>query len=257
MPAVSTIISCPAGQWTSIAQRMDRRTSLLVQCPELATTTIWTAPIVLAGVGTQLVGANPLRRSLMMSSGFGTRRIKVGPSNAVSAQSGILISDNAADNSVQPVLQVDDSWGEWAQSAWWAWNDGAGNDTVSCFQEVLLCAGLVLAITTAPPTYTGPYGSVAPGIWIAPDLSGGPAKFSLSEQFDGDLVFQEWFAWPVGSGSVNVQVYEAFNLPPDSVTNITVQIPALSPHGKQAAIELLAKMQEGKNGYRATDNEEF
>lgn len=247
MPATSTIISCPAGQWTSVAQRMDLRTSLMVQCPELPTTTSNTFGTTLnGGVAGQVIAADPLRARLVifkaaLDASTASYRIFPGADGG-----GGMAGENGTTNFP---ASYDTGRSQLAQAAWSQLATGAGThaEPVQFIVETYQCVGLILGITTAAPTYTGPYGVVPPGIWLAPDLAGGPTIFRLSTKIDGELTIQEWFAWPVGTGDVNAQVYEVFDPPPTPETQITVAMPALSPHGKQAAIDLLAAMRRNVN----------
>lgn len=258
MPAVSQIVACPAGQWTSIAQYMDTRQSLMVQCP-VSDMALTRAATPINGVGQLTVlGANPLRRRVIFSCQPGvSATVMVAPINTnFGASEGIPIFAPAGSTYI-PALTIDDSWGDYAKQAWFGWNQTAlVNVVVYAYQEIYACQSIILGISSA--SVSSGVSGVPVGIWESPDLLNGGSEFRLSRAQEADLVIQEWFAWPVGSGTVKVQVFQAFDVPVD-YSQFTVQMPSLSPHGKKAAMDLLDAMQGVKrNGLLLpTNNEEL
>lgn len=169
---------------------------------------------------------------------------------AVGLNNGILIGPAANAVFSLPGLQVDESWGEWAQKAWYATAPflGVGLGLALTFEEIFTCESIILGINTATPLSSGnPL-----GIWESPDLLNGGSEFRLSRATDYDLTIQEWFAWPVGSGTVNVQVFQSFDVPVE-FPMMTVQLPQLSPHGKEAARRLLDAMQDARDREQGND----
>lgn len=245
MPVQSQVISCPVNQWTAIAQYLDRRTSLLVQCPERSTTTNYIKVTnVWAAAATQIVGANTLRKSLMVSSS--DPKAQVVSINAVDAAALIGIPLPAfAGGALSLPLQIDDSWGEWSQQAWYLANaSGGGTSTATAYEELWNCAAVILGINTSVSLIAGPYGNAPSGLWQTPDLSG-PQTFNLSKLFDGDLVIQEWFAWPVGTAglTIPIQVFQSFDDAPipDYFSSFQVSLPQLSTEGKMHLSNLLRR----------------
>lgn len=257
MPVTSTIVPCPAGQWTPICEYMDRRKSLMVQCPEVNrivnSTRVDSTDIVPLSIS---LPANSLRASLLWTLTVNTppmRYVVVSP-----------VADGAASGSPFGVdlvrtayLYVDDE--KLVRLAWSSGFSAAGafSFTECVFEEFYQCRAVILGINTSGPTYAGPYGTVPLGIWTSPDLDSGPAMFRLSDDFDDELTIQQWFAWPVGTGTINVQVFQSFSLP-EPRSALTVQIPSLSPHGKQAAMDLIAAMtQRVPDGLWLPDDEDL
>lgn len=236
MPVQSQIIQCPAGQWTAIAQMMESRRALIVQCPESNTNTNYSSVSnTWPNAPSILVAANPLRRSLMAScSQAPTSAIST---NVTDLTGGIGIPLNGVfGGNGAGTVEIDDSWGEWPQDEWFFKNTSGGS-TVTCsvFEEIFLCRSVVLGIAQTV-AIAGPNGNAPPGIWTSPTLDSGPATFRLTAVQDADLVIQEWFAWPVGTGTVGVQVFQAFDLPPLSLdpnfATFDVGMPQLSAQGK-------------------------
>lgn len=254
MPAISTIISCPAGQWTSIAQYMESRRSLMVQCPEQNLTVAATSPAVLNdGAAHTIAAADPLRRSMTIAVGPPDVSVSVGTFGPNGAP---LFAIDPASTIPLTVNVNDYDYPQSVKSLWSATvlGDGTHGCPVTVLTEVSTCAAIILGIVNTVATYAGPGGTVPVGVWQSPDLSSGGTQFRLDNVSNADLVIQEWFAWPVGSGSVKVQVFQAFDMP-EPETQLTVQIPALSPHGKKAAQDLLAAMMRSReDGLRTTDD---
>lgn len=236
MPVQSQIIQCPAGVWTSIAQLMPRRRSLMVQCPESATSLLQASVGILTGGTSQLCAANQLRKSVIFAAGDVSRDLMVAPSAAPSNFDSLCIQQSVVPGQLPALVISESTYGAWARSLWACLNNGALNATVLVMQEVYTCRAIILGIKADPVTYTGPFGAAPAGIWTSPDLAAGGATFRLNSVADADLTIQEWFAWPVGSGTIGVQVFQAFDdAPPiseDTYTTFDVGLPQLSSLGK-------------------------
>lgn len=257
MPAVSTIVACSAGQWTSIAQYLDARQSLIVQCPELANTSFGNDYQILANSGfAAFLAADPTRVRISFSVpklDAGITKIWIGPN--LTTDGGIAINSASASFPVQ----YDTGVSQIAGQQWFADVIGGGGATQDIFsiEEYATCPALVLGINKSTAVKDGPYGKAPVGIWTSPDLSSGGSQFRLSRATDYDLVIQEWFAWPIGVGVFSVQVFQAFDVPIEYAP-LTVTMPSLSPHGKKAAQDLIDKIQgQVKSGLWLSDDAEF
>lgn len=225
---------------------MDRRIALMVQCPEVATTKTYTNTAITTAA--LIAAANPLRKSLMIENGSPTASAAlpiVGTVQAdVAAKQGILIGPSP--NFATPIegLQVDEKWGEWSQKAWYAISGfSAGPIAVLTYEEIWQCQSIILGVNTSQLATDG----VTPaGVWQSPDLSSGGSQFRLNRNDDGDLVIQEWFAYPVGTGNITVQVFQSFDDLPTVVDGSTgffdVMLPRLSQSGQHHLDNLLSKL---------------
>lgn len=257
MPVTSTIVPCPAGQWTSVAQYMETRRSLLIQCPEQADAiSSAVVPIVNDNVTRTLIAANPLRKRLVVSIGaIDASTTEIFFFAGTGTSGGIYILPV----SPQYPMVFDTAESRIAAEKWSANVNGNATHAQVFFLTVQIatCVAVIVGINTSGPTYTGPYGTVPLGIWTSPNLEAGPQVFRLDRDNDGELVKQEWFVWPVGSGTVNVQVFQTFDLPPKR-SALVVQLPSMSPHGKLAAWQLIKAMrQKVKDGLRLSDDQEL
>lgn len=233
MAVQSQTITCPTGNWTSIAQQLDRRQALLVQCPQVA-------PTVVAGVGAavnngvihQILAANALRTRVAWcypAVDASTTDVAFFPGTT---NGGLVYAPGIG---TLPLMYDTGPNSPLAASVWNAIVGGAAthSEVFPYITEVQKCAVIVLGVSIAVPTYTGLFGTTPFGIWTSPYLASGPAIFRLSAASDFDLVKQEWFAWPIGSGNVTVQVYQSFDssidVPPTTQDSFRHRLPQLSP----------------------------
>jgi hypothetical protein len=246
MPVQSQTIVCPSNQWTSIAEYMDRRATLIVQCPQQAVTVQQTNVVTVGGVPTVFAAANPLRTRLILTgSTINTIWYSLDAATLPGATNfaGIPLTTGNPGTGLNKIGQYEIT-GPMAGEGWW-YETATIQDVVK-IEETVTCAAIVLGIKTLPASVAGPYGSVPPGIWQTPDLLSGPSEFRINRAADADLVIQEWFAWPVGSGDVTVQIFQAFDdLPPQldaDYGTFQVGLPSLSPAGKMYLDNLRRKI---------------
>lgn len=239
-------ILCQPNAWTQISETRPTRKSLMVQCPQVATVFGQTAVAApQAGGVVQLIAANALRKSLVLSAISSSAFTVVWPVTVGQNSAGIAL--NYGGTTVPPPpLVVADEWGGMAGQAWQAQNLGASNDSVRVLSETDQCRAIILATNQAAAVPGGPYGNAPPGNWLSSDLSAGPANFRLQEALDADLVYQEWYAWPIGSVAVNVTVSEAWEvvIPSETPKKFTVALPRLSPDAIAALNDLLSRMDQ-------------
>lgn len=240
------------GAWVPLCQYREDRESLLVSCPQCATTLVEGGASCPNGVVTTICGANTLRRSAIIMVGTATvDYVTVAPDAAIlGAQSPYPLGGWSF--GYEGKLLIDDKWGQWAQSAWFAFAVSAMNVPVRVYQEIYTGRAIVLSTSQGSPMILGPYGQSPAGYWCSDDLSAGPAMFRLSRQLDGDLVKQEWFAWMVGTANPLLTVCESWIDPknpsgtigpPDEIAaQLTVTMPKLSRGGCKALQDILQRI---------------
>lgn len=245
MPVQASLVTCQSGAWTPVAEYMERRQSLMIQCPELAPTVNEHNASITDGTPSPIIlTANPLRTAVLFCW-----RLNNGPltfatlwPNGIPDPSGNHIGIDARTDGEYAVTQP-----ELAALQWQGNSAGTAPWTlsVSSHQTLQVCSSIILGIVNTTPTVAGPAGTTPIGLWESPDLSSGGSEFRLTRSQDYDLVSQEWFAYPVGTGNVQVQVYQTYEAPDlDAVTKrstTAVKLPRLSRGATGALKDLLAR----------------
>jgi hypothetical protein len=237
-------VPCPASQWTQLTEYRPGRKSLMMVCPQVANTfNGGTVSILDDGLAHGLLAADPLRARVVFSLFFvnaTTTNICVGPTSGGHGV-GLYQSTNTAINS-----QWDSGIDQIASQNWYGIVSGTGGHAqgIEILTETYQCRAIILATTQNLAVAGGPYGSAPPGNWLSPDLSAGPANFRLQEPLDGEQTIQAWYAWPVGSITVNVTVSEAWDImqPPPPPEKFSVSLPKLSRDAKLALYDLLGRL---------------
>lgn len=206
-----------------------------MQCPQFATAPVsHTALITDDGTNQILATSNVLRTNLLL-------RGRPWPAGATN---GIIFPDPPSGGGqgqyVSAATDIDinaANWGTMVSAEWLAAIGGNGLSSVryDVFESIIGCEAIILGISQAVPTNTGPNGVLPFGIWQSSDLSSGGSQFRLSWTADNDLVTQEWFAWPVGNAPISIQVFQAFDMPPatEDLTTFTARLPQLDTAGKR------------------------
>lgn len=235
MPVQPSIIACPAGQWTSIAQQMDARNALMVACPQCGSSKYkLNIPAMPSGVATAILPADSRRRFFAIGTN-GAQPVIIGTDDAdVSLGYGIPISVDPLGSSNGQFFASSD-WGQWIQEAWFANTVGAGTVHLLVWADSPICPAIILAMNTSTVLRPGPFGTAPDGFWLANNLEAGPDIFRLSREADQELVSQQWYAWPVGTGTVNVAVYQSFDFPPatEDMATFTARLPPLDAAGQR------------------------
>lgn len=242
----STIVQAPAATWTPICVQKDRRRSLMVQCPQaLVTINMAYAAINNGAQSLQILAPNPLRTGVTF----------IGPQQ-LNTNLTWLSPNPTADtfgvaNFYGPNLVETQTWTsppEMARLQWVLKGFGTPpwNSDCDAFETLPGCIAIILAMQTSSPIVAGRYGNAPSGYWQSESLLAGGSIFELDEKAHGDIVHQEWFAWPVGTATVPIPVIECFetNDAPPTVNGGTISIglPQLSAGGKKHLAELLARI---------------
>lgn len=215
-----------------------------VQCPQVAKTTKITTIVALAVDVGILATANPLRSSIIMSSGDFGKDIAAQTQDLAGNEGVYPLQSSFNGVLYTPILIVDESWGGFAALEWDYFNGDPGNVTVDVLESIYQCRAVILATSQFPAVAGGTYGTVPPGIWLSSDMDTGPTIFNLQDTLDGEVTWQKWYAWPVGSVAVNVTVTEAWDedQPAETPKKFNVTLPKLSPDGIAALNALLDSM---------------
>ncbi len=94
---------------------------------------------------------------------------------------------------------------------------------------ILSMLGGVVILSPLPtlPLVSNAFGTMPAGFFASIDTGNGPSEFRLSKKFDGEMVEQEWFAWPVpgsGGGGVSAATFTAGA--PAAAPSYTITLPA-------------------------------
>jgi hypothetical protein len=237
---------------------MDARQSLLVQCPEVATELNYTLLDVPSNTTPMLFAADALRKSFMVAyTDANPVYISTNLADAASEQGFALLNTFTTSVFNVPWLKMNDA-GEWPQQAWYVANPSATDVKISVWEELYTCRAIILGINTGVQNTDGPAGPAPIGIWTSPNLDGGPAIFKLARHLDHDMTIYEWFAYPVGIGSISIQVFQAFellDLDTDAMQGkIKVGLPQLSPAAKRHLHDLRSRLNGKKEPPHALPN---
>src|SRR5262245_28514261 len=125
MPFNETVVPCPPNAWTSVAQWLDRRKVLRIQCPQIAPTLKNNTVTATAGTSGPLIAANELRLSLQISSSIPGNQVWVGTTDGVTSNALIQVRSITVGSPSISVLSVDSSWNGWYRQPWTFDNTGA------------------------------------------------------------------------------------------------------------------------------------
>lgn len=249
MTVVTTqdVVQCPAGEWTQIAEYRTGRKSLLVQCPQLNTASTLLDFALPAEVFTIIAEPRATRKQLVFAidaSVAAATPVVMGPAPVYSFFTFATVGGLCTPQTIT----IDEDWGDVLRGEWGAecLQADANSDCI-VIDTWYECIGVVLGITTNVQTPVSAYGQAPAGFWVQPDPGSGPTVFSLSEGQHSDIVRQAWYAWPVGTGDANGNVYvpviEAYEPSLWDGRMIEVPRPRLSRGGSLALQDLLRRLQ--------------